>query len=156
MEILVTQWKQFATVLVLLCSALSASGQYGVAPRNYYPTKYSGGSTFTGTVTESKDDRITLIYTKANRTETFIGRFETGCAVPSVSGGAMMPTDIPKGTVMTAFFNGTTTKVDGQKVKENLILGIAFDEWKGQKVDEGKKKIYFCTNDKRFDYRYWR
>jgi hypothetical protein len=67
----------------------------------------------------------------------------------------MMPNDIPKGTVMTAFFNGETTRVEGQKVKENIILAIAFDEWKGQRVQEDKKKIYFCTNDKQFHFRAW-
>jgi hypothetical protein len=41
----------------------------------------------------------------------------------------MMPADTPKGTVMTAFFNATTKKVDGKRIKENLIIAIAFEVW---------------------------
>jgi hypothetical protein len=144
----------FRTVLTLMGFAISANSQYGIARNNYYPSKFTG-STFKGAVTESTEDHITLTYTKNDKVQKFNGRFETGCAVPSVSQTKMMPNDIPKGTVRTAFFNGETTKVDGQKVKENMILAIAFDEWKGQKVQEEKKKIYFCTNDKQFQFRAW-
>ena len=144
----------FRTVLASVCFAISANAQYGVARSNYYPTRYTG-STFTGSVTESTDDRITLTYTKNGNPQVFTGRFETGCTVPSASGAKMMPTDIPKGTIMTVFYNGETSKIDRQKVKENVILAIAFEQWKGQKVQDDKSKIYFCTNDKQFHFRAW-
>jgi hypothetical protein len=55
----------------------------------------------------------------------------------------MMPSDIPTGTVMTAFFNRITRKNEQQKIKENVIIAISFDVWQGQKVREDKKKTYF-------------
>jgi hypothetical protein len=60
---------------------------------------------------------------------------------------AMMPPDIPKGTAMTVLFNRRTRKVDGKNIKENLVIGIAFDTWQGQKVPEDKKMIYLCTSN---------
>ena len=92
-----------ATVFSL---AIGVSAQYGTAPNNYYPD---------------------------NKTETFTGVFETGCSVPARDGRRMMPIDIPTGTVMTTFYNAETKKVDGKKIKQNLIIAIAFEVWQGQK-----------------------
>ncbi len=54
---------------------------------------------------------------------------------------------------MTAFFNATTKKVDGKKIKENLIIAIAFEVWQGQRATEDKKMIYFCTDQRHLKFR---
>src|SRR5579872_1111554 len=100
-----------------------AFAQYGTAPKNYYPYSYSG-SIFTGVVTNTADNQVTLTFTKRDKTDTFIGQFETTCSVPSSEHRGMMPADIPSGTVLTAFFNVITKKVDGKKIKENQIIAI--------------------------------
>lgn len=134
--------------------SIMASAQYGTAPNNYYPSSYNG-SIFKGVVTESKDDQITLTSARGNSTESFTGRFETSCSVPTIKdeGLTMMPTDIPKGTTMTVFFNTRTKKVDGKKIKENLIIAIAFDIWKGQKVPENKRRICLCSENRVLQFR---
>ena len=146
----------FKTALsfALLFLSIHASAQYGTAPNNYYPGNYNG-STFKGVVTETKDNQLTLAFTTVSGTESFTGQFETGCSVPTVKKGgrAMIPTDIPKGTTMTAFFNTRTQKVDGKKIKENLIIAIAFDIWMGQKVPEDKKRIYLCVENQNVQFK---
>jgi len=134
--------------------SIIVSAQYGTAPNNYYPDSYNG-SVFKGVVTETRDDQIILNFTKGSNTETFTGLFETGCSVPTAQQGGppMMPANIPKGTTMTAFFNTRTKKVDGKKIKQNLIIAIAFDIWQGQKIAEDKKKIYWCTDSHHLQFR---
>lgn len=129
-----------------LLFASVATAQYGTAPNNVYPDKYNG-SIFTGIVAQTKDDQITLTYAKTDKTETFIGRLEAPCAVPRAdnSNRRMNASDIPRGTVMTAFFNSDSRKVNGQKIKENLILAIAFVTVRGENITEDKRRIYFCT-----------
>jgi hypothetical protein len=143
---------------VSLCAffAVLAAGQYGTAPNNYYPDQYNG-STFTGVLTETKDDKITLTYTKGGKTDLFTGRFEAGCSVPTAdkSHPKMTPSDIPKGTAMTAFFNTSTKKIEQQKVKENVVLAIAFNVWQGQQISEDKRRIYLCTNDRHLRFKAW-
>lgn len=147
------------TLIVASTSALLAvlaAAQYGSAPNNYYPDKYNG-STFTGVLTEAKDDQIVLSHAKGSKTDVFTGRLEAGCSVPAADNSArrMMPSDIPKGTVVTAFFNSSTKKIDRQKIKENLILAITFDVWQGQEIPEDKRMIYLCTNDRHVQFRAW-
>jgi hypothetical protein len=144
----------FATIVCFTFFVTAGFAQYGTAPNNYYPDKYNG-STFTGTVTEAKDDQITLKYTKGSKVDIFTGRFETSCSVPSASGRHMVPSDIPPGTVMTAFFNRDTRKVDGQKVKENLILAISFEVWQGQKIAQDKRVIHSCSTNSHLQFRAW-
>ena len=122
------------------------SAQYGTAPNNYYPHNY-GGSIFTGVVTERGDNQITLTFTKGSKTDTFTGLFETRCSVPARDGRRMIPADIPKGTVMTTFFNARTKKVDGKKIRENFVIAIAFEVWQGQRVADDKKRIYSRTEN---------
>jgi len=43
---------------------------------------------------------------------------------------------------MTAFFNAVTKKLNAQKIKENVILAIAFDTWQGQEIAKEKKRIF--------------
>lgn len=139
-------------LMVVIFLPIITYAQYGTAPNNYYPDNYNG-ATFTGVVADTKDNQVTLTFAKGSKTDTFTGSIEGGCAVPSKNGRLMMPTDIPKGTVMTAFFNGTTKKIDGKKVKDNVIIAIAFDEWRGQKIPEDKKTIYSCTEDRHLQFR---
>jgi hypothetical protein len=143
-------------ILILLTTItflpIIVSAQYDAAPNNYYPDTYNG-SIFTGVVTETGDNQITLTFTKGSKTDTFTGLFETGCSVPSKDGRRMIPTDIPKGTVMTTFFNSRTKKVDGKKLKENLIIAIAFEVWQGQRVADDKKIIYWCTDSRHLQFR---
>ena len=144
-----------AMVLWPVFLAALASAQYGVAPTGFYPDQYTG-STFTGTMSNAKGpegDRLTLTFTKGDKVDAFTGHFETACAVPSSKGGGMMPSDIPEGTVMTAFFNGESHK--GKKTRDNLILAISFHVWQGQKVEESKRKVYFCTSNHSSTFRFW-
>jgi len=134
--------------------SIIASAQYASAPNNYYPADYTG-SIFTGVVTETSDNQITLTFTKDSKTDTFTGIFKIGCSVPAAqkSGRLMTPLDIPKGTVMTAFFDTNTKKVNGKKAKENSIIAIAFDIWQGQKIPADKKMMYWCTDSRHLQFR---
>ncbi len=138
-----------AAIAALLLSPIIGFAQYGTAPSGYYPISY-GGSTFKGVVIENQGNQILLTFTNNATTQTFTATFETGCSVPtnSPSGPPMLPANIPKGTSMTAFFNTRTKKVEGKKIKENVVIAIAFDTWNGHKIAEDKKKIYLCTSDK--------
>jgi hypothetical protein len=144
----------FALIVFSSIPCTTASAQYGSAPNNYYPDNYSG-STFTGEVTATSGDQITLIYKKKDKTDTFIGRFETNCSVPSKDHHAMVASDIPAGTVLTAFYDRESKKVNGQKEKENVIIAIAFDVWQGQKVNDDKKLIYSCSKSTHMKFRAW-
>jgi len=128
-----------------LLFSIMAVAQYGTAPNGNFPANYNG-DTFTGTVTAAEGDQLTLTYTKGGKTETFVGKLGAGCSVPTTnkSERRMIASDIPQGTVATAFFNRNTKKVDGQKVKENLLIAIRFDVWQGQKIEDDKKKIWPC------------
>jgi hypothetical protein len=149
------QWEAFHATSCCVF-AVSAMAQYGTAPTGYYPDKYTG-STFAGVVTDTRDDQLPLSNTKGNKNAIFAGKFETPCLVPSVDKNShgMFVSDIPLGTVMTVYFMTNTKKVEDQKIKENLILAIRFDIWKGQRVAEDKKKIYLCTQATRSQYLTW-
>jgi hypothetical protein len=149
---------RYVPVTLVFWGALvtTAAAQYGTAPSNYYPDAYNG-STFTGVVTGTKDDQITLTYTKGAKTTTFVGRFEKPCSVPRIDKDkrGMAPSDIPPGTVMTAYFEAVKKKVDQEKIKENLIIAISFDVWQGKKMSEDTKKIYLCTGDTHVQFMAW-
>jgi hypothetical protein len=134
----------FCGLLLSLACAV-AFAQYGTAPEGDFPVSYNG-DTFTGTVIASDGDQLTLNYVKGSKTDNFTGRLAGGCAVPTTnnSNHKMTATDIPKDTVMTAYFNRVTKKVDGQKTKENQIIAISFEVWHGQKISDEKKKIWPC------------
>ena len=42
-------------------------------------------------------------------------------------------------------FNPETMKADGNKITENMVIGIVFDTWQGQKIPESKKRIHWCV-----------
>jgi hypothetical protein len=136
----------------IVYSPILALAQYGTAPNNYYPDAYNG-STFTGVVSEAKDDQMTLTFTKGNKIVTFTGQFDSACFVSSQNGGRMKATDFPVGTVMTTFFNETKKKVNGKKISENLILAISFDVWHGQRIPEEKKMVFSCTENRRLQFK---
>lgn len=102
-------------------------------------------------VTETADDEIVLNYTKGDKTEVFKGRFETGCSIPRAdrTGRKLMPTDIPKGTSLTAFSNSITKKANGGKIKENVILAIALDSVHGQKTGQQEADLQLYKIDRR-------
>ena len=144
-----------AVVLGLAFLVPAALAQYGNAPNNYYPANY-GGATFTGTVSANRDDQVTLTFEAKGKVETFVGRLERSCAVPSKSGRGMTAADFPLGTEVTAFFNKETKKKnDGEKAKENVIIAVTFDSWNGQKVTEDKKKIFWCTDNQHLQFKAW-
>ena len=57
----------------------------------------------------------------------------------------MTAVSIPVGSGVTAFFVTTTHKVDGKRVKENLILAISIDSWGTRKIAEERQGIMYCT-----------
>jgi len=146
--------RKHALLVSLLLSPSVGFAQYGTAPNNYYPNSYSG-SIFRGVVTDNKDNQIVLTFANDKDTQTFTAPFETGCSVPTTPPGGppTMPANIPKGTAMTAFFNTKTKKVDGKKIKENVVIAISFDTWNGHTIAEDKRKIFWCTSDKHLQFR---
>ena len=123
---------------VLLLGTAVASAQYGTAPSGYYP-RYYFGSMFTGDVVEA-GDTLTLRYTKGNKTDTLVGRFEKPCDVPKKDGslGAMEPADVPLGSNLTALYYGRSKVIGGKKTDENVIIGIAFNSVDGNPVAKEK------------------
>jgi len=144
----------FSTCLQLMLAATAAFAQFGSAPNSYYPDGYMG-TTFTGTVTAVKDGEITLTYTRKDKTDTFVGHLEANCNAPTANGKGMVAADLLMGTVITAFFNSETRKVNGQKLKDNVIIAVSFEVWRGQKIPDDKKKIYMCTNNKHLQFKAW-
>jgi hypothetical protein len=105
----------FLSLVCLLSLPLRA--QYGSAPNGYYPPNYSG-SIFTGSLESAASDtqEMTLVYTKGNKTERFAGRLESACGWKDKNGTAhsFKASDIPKSTILTAFYTKTTKKSGGQ------------------------------------------
>ena len=133
-----------SVTLLALCVRVPA--QYGSAPNGYYPPTYSG-STFTGKfVKGDADQNLTLIYSKGSKSETFVGRLAAGCGVPTQGGSKrlMNATDLPEGSVVTAFFQKVTRKEGDKKIKENQIIAISFAEVGGQKISDEERRIYLC------------
>lgn len=134
-----------------------ASAQSGSAPPGYYPADYDG-SIFKGFVIESSANNLALSPVKGKKGETFEGSFVSGCSVPTTNGhtGTMRPADIPKGTEMTVLFKTRTRKADGNSIKENLIVGISFDTWQGQKVPDSEKRIFWCVDSSYLQFKAFR
>jgi hypothetical protein len=127
-----------SSALVLIASFLSTTtlAQKGVAPSGYYPANYCG-RIFTGGVEPEPGgaaDEITLVYTKRNTSEKFSGRLESECSMLRVDGVTIKFTasELPKGTILTAFYTPTTTKSSGKKSTENLIFAVEILQVKGR------------------------
>jgi hypothetical protein len=133
--------------------AYLASAQYGTAPSGYYPVNY-GGSTFTGVVTDASDDQIIMTQDRKGKVESFTGRPETGCSVPRSDGSSskMNAPEFPRSTQITVLFYTATKQLGGQKVQENQIVGLTFNEYQGKPVPVEKRRVYSCTESafKRF------
>jgi hypothetical protein len=138
---------RFALVAALLSAPL-AFGQYGEADWGYFPSGYSG-ATFSGTVTQTTRNEITLSFTNAkkNKTDTFTGRLEAMCTSArnyGLTGGPLLASNIPNGSEMTAYYNQKTKKVDGKKIKENVIVAVWFHTWGAEKLSD-VKSLEYCT-----------
>jgi hypothetical protein len=120
-------------------------GQQGTAPSGYYPSYYHG-STFTGDVVDA-GDALTLKYTKGKKTQTFVGRFEKPCDVPTKDGKivTISPADIPLGSNLTAYYYVRSNKVDGKKIDENVIIQIDFNLVNGKPFAANKQNMYNCS-----------
>ncbi len=143
-----------AILLFIIVSTIPLSAQRGVAPNGYYPPAYRG-DTFTGTVIaiDEATDSVTLEYKKGSDSESFPISLEGGCAVPSKTGDPMHVRNIPRGTVLTAFYLGKTDKHDGQKKRIHVAIGIMFLEWHGKPVsEESRVKLYTCGGNTSWSY----
>lgn len=132
-------------LFTLLCSSV-AFGQYGTAPNGYYPPDYDG-NIFSGRViaVDEASEQITISFEKANNSQTFVGRLQAPCAVPSKDGKRMTALDVPIGTDVTAFFE-TIVRNDGNfPAKENLIIGLMFHSWDRHPVKQTSQKMYLCS-----------
>jgi hypothetical protein len=69
----------FLTVASLML--IFVSEQCVTAPSNYY-SENCCGSIFTGAVTETADNQVTLTLTKGSRADRVTGLFESRCAIP--------------------------------------------------------------------------
>jgi len=138
--------RMVAAIVVLAAIASAAKAQHGTAPNGYYPSNYHG-DTFTGEVTAASGDEITLTFMKGKKTQAFVGRLEMPCNVPKAdkSPQRLGATDIPKGTVLVAFYNTQTKKIGDKKIEENMVFAIAFDVWQGKKVPDDKKLVFSCS-----------
>jgi hypothetical protein len=122
-----------------------AFAQHGVAPNGYYPRNFNG-DIFSGTVTKTGEDTVTLTFTKDGKEETFEGHLQDGCAVPRVDGSnrPMTAKEIPLNSKVTAFYIVHKVKRNGEKHREYEIIAISFDEYQGHKIPDDSKKAYSC------------
>jgi hypothetical protein len=143
----------FLLLVTLLCASV-AFGQYGRAPNGYYPSAYSG-DTFSGKVTavDEASEQITISIEEKKKAETFVGRLQEPCAVPSKDGKPMTAIDLPIGTYVTVFLETNVHKNGSTSVKEHSIVGIMFHSWDGHPVKPTAKKMYLCSKPTSL---YWR
>jgi len=133
-------------VIVLIRGFGNAVAQHGSAPNGYYSLGYSR-DTFAGIVSATDDatQSITLEYSKGKKSESFTGRLDKPCGVPTKDGKPMKASDIPTGTDLTVYYNHKTTKTGDQKQSENLIIGFTFNSFQGKLIPESSRKLYYCT-----------
>ena len=141
--------KPSALVLIVLFLSAPLLAQKGTAPSGYYPANYFG-RTFTGEVVPepgATTDEMTLIYTKGNRSEKFTGRLESKCSMLRVDGIMIDFTvsELPKGTILTAFYIPTATKSSGQKSTENLVFAIEILQVRGREFLPKYLKAVRCS-----------
>ena len=130
-------------VVFVICTALFA--QKSVAPAGYYPADYYGDM-FTGVVTNTQGDELTLTYQNGKRAQTFVGRFASICHLP-VKGGkteAMTAENFPVGTKMSAMFRSRTKNAGGRKVKENEIIAVTFESIAGKELKKNNDVVWVC------------
>lgn len=142
--------RRYSLILLLsfLCAPPSCP-QKGTAPNGYYPPGYNG-STFTGSVESTDAGQLTLLYASGRKQERFVGRLEASC-VWTDKGGTVHTVEVaavPKGIVLTAFYNSVTTKSGDQKIRENLILAISYAEQNGKTIPDDKRVIVGCSQQR--------
>src|SRR6185437_15142368 len=133
---------------VILAPMWTAAAQKGSAPPGFYPNNYNG-DTFTGEVVAANDRELTLAYHKRSNTELFVGTTESACMAKTKQGQMkeLHLTAIPKGTVLTAFYNSESEKQpDGTKKKANVIIAVRFDVLEGQKLTNPDRPVISCSN----------
>jgi len=135
----------------------SADAQKGTAPSGYFPMGYSG-DTFSGAFVPSDDDKLVkLVYQKGSKTESFEGSIEAACQAPTQADPHVTKelhlSSIAAGTVLTVYYNPTTVKTDGKKVRTNLIWGIRFDVVNGQALTSPDRPIIACSHQQGSTFR---
>jgi len=144
--------KRIVTLLLVVgLFSLPLRAQYGSAPNGYYPYNYAG-SIFTGSLESAAADtqEMTLVFTKDSKSQRFAGRLESACGWKDKDGTAhsFKASDIPKGTVLTAFYKATTKKSGGQKITENSIFAISYVELNGKRIPDEKRILISCSDQK--------
>ena len=135
----------FITSLTL---ALPVFAQKGSAPSGFYPSIYHG-ETFTGNVTDADDGDKCLVlqYDHGPKPETFIGTTESVC-LASTKAGPMKElhlSAVPKGTLLTAFYNSETLQEGNAKRMVNSILAIRFDKVNGRTLNDPRRPVILCS-----------
>jgi hypothetical protein len=142
-------WRYVSTFIIICGWSVRLAAQSGTAPSGYYPPTYNG-SIFTGTLetVDADTQEIKLAYSKGSKSEHFIGRMESPCRWKEKGGPVhtFKASDIPKGTVLTAFYNTTTKKSGDQKSKENSVFAISYVERNGKKIPDEKRLIISCSD----------
>jgi len=135
----------FITILTL---GLPVSAQKGSAPSGFYPSNYHG-ETFTGNVADANDGdkRLVLQYDHGSKHETFIGTTESVCLAATKAGPTkeLRLSAIPKGTLLTAFYNTETLHEGNDRKMVNSILAIRFDKVNGQTLNDPRRPVILCS-----------
>jgi hypothetical protein len=136
-------------VLIVFVFSSPSRAQKGTAPNGFYPANYFG-ATFTGSLeagVAADHQEITLVSTKSSKPERFVGRMESTCHMLRKDGSlhTFTASDLPKGTVLIAFYTTATKKSGGQKSTDNSVIAIAFVEVDGQEMDPDRKLLIPCS-----------
>jgi hypothetical protein len=131
--------------LAVLAAAILAKGQKGSAPTGFYPAKYNG-DTFRGSVIDADEQgHLTLEYSKGSKREQFHGVTEAPCMGPTKDRGLkqLHLTSVPRGTILTAFYN--PLKVKDADTEVNSILAIRFDVINGRELTDPNRPVIACS-----------
>jgi len=127
---------------VLLCLIAVGYAQFDRAPNGYYPPDYAG-DVFTGRLVAV--NVATSSFTLEHKKKQFVGRLKQACAVPNAEKKLMSVAEIPKDSVITAYFRGRNES--GSRINE--VFGITFKEAYGKQV---KTPMFFPCTDEKFLY----
>jgi hypothetical protein len=134
---------------IFMSSTLTA--QKGSAPPGFYPGNYNG-DTFTGTVIQTGSDFLTLKYQTGAKEEVFSGTIEKACMAQTKHDPRTIKelhlTAIPKGSVLTVFYNTARSKNANGSKNEKIILALRFDEVNGEKLTNPNRPVIMCSEAK--------
>ena len=144
-------------MLFLVAGLLPVWAQRGVAEPGYYPIGYNG-DIFTGNfVSSGNANEVKLVYKHGSKTESFEGTIQSSCHAPIKDKPSeekeLNLTSVPDGTVLTVFYTPEKIKVDGKKVRTNLVWGLRFDSWNGQKLTNPHRPIILCSHQNSMPFR---